>query len=66
MVTYIVGCRGVDQLGGLIPGYTWEFSLRLRLVSSLQVEKNIIFSLRATMLSAMLWVCCVYILMNSS
>ena len=41
--TYIVGCRGVVQLGGLIPGYPWEVPLRLRLGSlftevSLKVE----------------------------
>ena len=31
--TYIVGCRDVVQLGGLVPGYPWEVSLRLMLVS---------------------------------
>ena len=30
---YIVGGRGVVQLGGLVPGYPWEVPLRLRLVS---------------------------------
>ena len=32
-LTYIVGCRGVVQLGGLIPVYPWEAQLKLRLVS---------------------------------
>ena len=33
--TFIVGCRCVVQLGGLVPGYPWEVPLRLRLVSLL-------------------------------
>ena len=31
--TYIVGCRDVVQQGGLVPGYPWEVSLWLMLVS---------------------------------
>ena len=32
-MTYIVGCGGVVQLGGLVPGYPWEVPLTLRLGS---------------------------------
>ena len=28
----IVGCRGVVQLGGLVPGFPWEIPLRKRLI----------------------------------
>ena len=34
---YIVGCWGVEQLGGLVPGYPWEVLLRLRLLSLILV-----------------------------
>ena len=34
-VTYIVGCRGVVQARGLVPGYSWKVPLRLRFVSIL-------------------------------
>ena len=30
---YIVGCQGVVQLGGLVPGCSMEVALRLRLIS---------------------------------
>ena len=33
LALYIVGCRGVVQLEGLILDYPWEVPLRLRLVS---------------------------------
>ena len=29
----IVGCRGVEQVGGLVPGYPWEVPLRSMLIS---------------------------------
>ena len=39
--SYIVGCHGVVQLGGLVPGYPWEVPLRLRLVSLFYSLKSI-------------------------
>ena len=30
---YIVSCRGIVQLGGLVPSYPWDVPVRLRLVS---------------------------------
>ena len=32
---YMVGCRGVSTVRGLVPGYPWEVPLRLRLGSLL-------------------------------
>ena len=36
LLSYVVGCRGVVQLGDLFSAYLWEIQLKLRLVIKLE------------------------------